>query len=153
METLFGPANTRKRLFRDLIIVILFTTGAITAVTFIQGANMRNDIAQEHIQQSLTNTSDMISQFYEPVLNNASLIQRWGLAGIWKMDDIASVTAKLIPIMENLPQIKAIKFGCERADAPVFLINKKDESFYVRSGPSSLSLSMRPMLKYLESRK
>jgi predicted HTH transcriptional regulator len=42
---------------------------------------------------------------------------------------------------------------CERADAPVFLINKKVESFYVRSGPSSLSLTMRQMLKYLESRK
>jgi predicted HTH transcriptional regulator len=42
---------------------------------------------------------------------------------------------------------------CERANAPVFLINKKTESFYVRSGPSSLSLSMGQMLKYLESRK
>ncbi|MCP4118238.1 MAG: hypothetical protein GY737_23130 [Desulfobacteraceae bacterium] len=42
---------------------------------------------------------------------------------------------------------------CERVDDPVFLINKKDESFYVRSGPSSLSLTMRQMLKYLESRK
>ncbi len=42
---------------------------------------------------------------------------------------------------------------CERVDTPVFLINKKEESFYVRSGPSSLSLTMRQMLKYLASRK
>ena len=41
---------------------------------------------------------------------------------------------------------------CERADALIFLISKKDESFYVGSGPSSLSLSMRQMLRYQKSR-
>lgn len=111
IKTLFGPASTRKSLLRDLIVVILLTSGTIAAVTLVQGANMRNNIAQEHIQQSLINTSDMIFQFYEPVLSSASLIQKWGLAGVWKMEDTASVTAKLIPMMENLPQIAAIKFG------------------------------------------
>jgi hypothetical protein len=108
---LISPTNTQKRLLRDLIIILLLTSGAITAVTLIQGANMRNNIAQEHIRQNLVNTSDIIFQFYEPVLSNASLIQKWGLAGIWKMGDMPSVTAKLMPMMENLPQIEAIKFG------------------------------------------
>lgn len=111
IQTLLGPTNTRRRLLRDLIVVILLTSGAITAVTLVQGANMRDNIAQEHIRQSLTNTSDRIYQFYEPVVSNALLIQKWGLAGIWKMEDTVSVTAKLIPMMENLPQVGAIKFG------------------------------------------
>ncbi len=111
LQTLFGPTNTRRSLLRDLIIVILLTSGAIAAVTLVQGANMRNNIAQEHIRQSLTTTSDRVFQFYEPVVSNAQLIQKWGLAGIWKMEDTGSVTAKLIPMMENLPQVGAIKFG------------------------------------------
>ncbi|MBI9090554.1 MAG: putative DNA binding domain-containing protein [Desulfobacterium sp.] len=131
IQTLLGPTNTRRRLLRDLIIVILLTSGAITAVTLVQGANMRNNIAQEHIQQSLTNTSDRIFQFYEPVVSNALLIQKWGLAGIWKMEDTASVTAKLIPMMENLPQVGAIKFG--ETSGRSYLLSRNENIWMTRT--------------------
>jgi len=42
---------------------------------------------------------------------------------------------------------------CERVRKPVFLLNGKNEDFYVRSGPSSLKLSMSQMVKYLEERR
>ncbi len=41
---------------------------------------------------------------------------------------------------------------CERVRKPVFLTMGKNEDFYVRSGPSSLKLSMSQMVKYLEQR-
>ena len=41
---------------------------------------------------------------------------------------------------------------CERVRKPVFLSVGKNEDFYVRSGPSSLKLSMSQMVKYLEQR-
>lgn len=41
---------------------------------------------------------------------------------------------------------------CERVRKPVFLTMGKNEDFYVRSGPSSLKLSMSQMVKYLEER-
>ena len=41
---------------------------------------------------------------------------------------------------------------CERVRKPVFLSIGKNEDFYVRSGPSSLKLSMSQMVKYLEQR-
>lgn len=131
LQTVFATTNTRKRLLRDLIIVILITSGAITAITLIQGANMRKDIAQEHIRQGLTQTSDMIYQFYESVLNNASLIQKWGLAGFWHMDDTVSLTAKLIPMMENLPQIDAIKFA--EASGRSYLLTSDENIWMTRT--------------------
>ncbi|SCY48318.1 RNA-binding domain-containing protein [Desulfoluna spongiiphila] len=131
IKTLLNPAGTRQRLLRDLIVVILLTTGAITAVTLIQGANIRNDIAQEHIRQNLRATSDAIFQFYEPVRNNALLIQKWGVAGIWQMDDIASITAKLIPMMENMPQAAAVKFG--DTDGRSYLLTANENIWITRT--------------------
>ena len=109
----------------------MLTIGAITGITLIQGANMRDNIAQEHIRQSLSSTSDTIFQFYEPVVSNAMLIQKWGLAGIWKMDDAASITAKLIPLMENLPQVGAIKFG--NTTGRFYLLVREEDRWVTRT--------------------
>jgi len=43
--------------------------------------------------------------------------------------------------------------SCERAEEPVFFSVGKNEDFYIRSGPSSLRLSMSKMYRYLEQRK
>jgi hypothetical protein len=42
---------------------------------------------------------------------------------------------------------------CEKAANPVFLKVGKNEDFFIRSGPSSVRLSMSQMVKYLEQRK
>jgi len=41
---------------------------------------------------------------------------------------------------------------CERVRRPVFLSIGKQEDFYIRSGPSSIKLSMSQMIKYLSER-
>ena len=41
---------------------------------------------------------------------------------------------------------------CERVRRPVFLSMGKQEDFYIRSGPSSMKLSMSQMVKYLGER-
>ncbi|MGD8520560.1 MAG: ATP-binding protein [Desulfobacterales bacterium] len=42
---------------------------------------------------------------------------------------------------------------CEKAADPVFLKVGKNEDFFIRSGPSSIRLSMSKMVKYLQQRK
>ena len=41
---------------------------------------------------------------------------------------------------------------CERADRPVFLHNKNEEAFYIRSGPASVNLSISKVIRYIENR-
>ena len=47
-------------------------------------------------------------------------------------------------------QVGAIE--CERANEPVFLRNKNDESFYIRTGPSNVELSVSRALSYIQAR-
>ena len=42
---------------------------------------------------------------------------------------------------------------CERVRKPVFLSIGKNEEFFVRSGPSSMKITMSQMVKYLEERR
>lgn len=47
---------------------------------------------------------------------------------------------------------KIVAIECERSTQPVFLKTKQTEEFYIRSGPSSVKLSMSEVLSYLEKR-
>jgi len=45
-----------------------------------------------------------------------------------------------------------VRIACRPVESPVFLSVGKNEDFYVRSGPSSIRLGMRQMVRYLEQR-
>jgi len=48
---------------------------------------------------------------------------------------------------------KMVSVECDQSKAPVFVHSKNDEeSFYIRSGPSSVKLSMSKVLKYINQR-
>ena len=55
---------------------------------------------------------------------------------------------KSVPIKDSTILI----VECERVRRPVFLSIGKQEDFYIRSGPSSMKLSMSQMIKYLGER-
>ena len=55
--------------------------------------------------------------------------------------DLQSINGKTIVVV-----------ACEKAADPVFLKVGKNEDFFIRSGPSSIRLSMSQMIKYLEQR-
>ncbi|MCP4198756.1 MAG: ATP-binding protein, partial [Proteobacteria bacterium] len=46
-----------------------------------------------------------------------------------------------------------VVISCEPAKNPVFLIYKKEESFFIRSGPSSVQLPLSKALEYINQRK
>ena len=47
---------------------------------------------------------------------------------------------------------KIVVIECERSTQPVFLKTKQTEEFYIRSGPSSVKLSVSEVLSYLDKR-
>ncbi len=53
----------------------------------------------------------------------------------------------------TLSEMTVAVLECEPSSKPVFLKNKSEEFFYIRTGPSSIKLSASKTLKYLENRK
>jgi hypothetical protein len=54
--------------------------------------------------------------------------------------------------IKEIDERKIFVAECESADVPVFLKNNKGEEFYIRSGPSSIRLTMSEMLNYLHQK-
>jgi len=59
------------------------------------------------------------------------------------------INLKLKPVKEK----QVVIIECERVRKPVFLSIGKNEEFFVRSGPSSMKITMSQMVKYLEERR
>ena len=55
--------------------------------------------------------------------------------------------------VQSVREKTVVMITCEQAHSPAFLTMGKNEDFYVRSGPSSVKLSMSQVIKYLEHRK
>ncbi len=61
--------------------------------------------------------------------------------------------SNLINLIINQIEDKTILvIECQRAERPTFLYNKNTEEFYIRSGPSSVKLSISKVLKYVRNR-
>ena len=56
--------------------------------------------------------------------------------------EVGSIEGKLVAVVQ-----------CERSPDPVFLKAKNKETFYIRSGPSSVELSSREVLEYVARRR
>lgn len=55
---------------------------------------------------------------------------------------------EIVPVGDK----KILALECTRSGEPVFLKDGRDETFYIRSGPSSLRLSISETLKYIKDR-
>lgn len=55
-------------------------------------------------------------------------------------------------IIDKIDGKTILVIECERAERPAFLHNKNEESFYIRSGPASVNLSISKVIKYIQNR-
>lgn len=100
--------NVRRRLLRDLILIILLTSGAVVILVMVQGAVTRREISQTYIRKAAALARDEFQRFYEPVETNLAIARRWGEAGILDPRNVSSLNAKLIPVLESLPHVSAM---------------------------------------------
>ncbi|MFK5894777.1 MAG: putative DNA binding domain-containing protein [Pseudomonadota bacterium] len=56
-------------------------------------------------------------------------------------------------VAEQEKHKKIIVIECKKSHQPAFLYNKNDETFYIRSGPASVSLSISKALQYIQGHK
>ena len=127
-----GPfRNIRRRLLRDLIVIVLFTSGGILTITIIQGSDIRKNIARSHMVQVTDRALDKFKNFYKPVENSLILSQKWGQAGILNLADVPSLNAKFIPLLEQLPQVSGLIIA--DSNKAEYFLTREDRNWLTRS--------------------
>lgn len=104
-ETKLSP---RRRLLRDIIILVLLTAGIILALFVIQGKYAVRQLANDTIQRINQDARDRFFRFLEPVESSLTIAKGWAASGLLNPGDVIDLNAKFIPILEQLPQVSSV---------------------------------------------
>jgi hypothetical protein len=102
------PHSIRVRLFRDLALVILLTSGAILALAASRASRTERGTARAYIERASQTARDEFQARMEPVEMRLRLVWEWDKAGLLDVQDRKTTLAKLAPVLEPLPVVAAI---------------------------------------------
>ena len=100
-----GP---RRRLLRDLLLLLTLTSGSLLVAVFYAGEMLRGDLAVEQLRELAHKTSEDFSGFFRPVEKNLRMAQGWGAAGDLDLDHPKALARRFIPVLENLSKASAL---------------------------------------------
>ncbi|HRY15362.1 MAG: putative DNA binding domain-containing protein [Candidatus Competibacteraceae bacterium] len=121
-RTLDRRSGPRKRLFRDLLLLLTLTVGSLLVAVFITGETLRDRLAQEQLQGLAEKASEDLTGFLRLPENSLRVAQAWGKAGDLNLDDTSGLVSRFIPVLENLAKVSAL-----------VLADSKGRSFYLTS--------------------
>jgi len=137
------PITIRYSLTRNLMLMILLTSGAILSVSYLWSTRVVAELSAGLISQRIDQTEQALQKFFSPVENGLILFRDWGAAEILgKVDaqaigrsrggsqpaDTASVESlnqRFVPLLERLGQISSMMIA-DTAGEEYLLLRRKD---------------------------
>jgi hypothetical protein len=102
------PRNIKRRLLRDILLILFVSSGSILAIVLIQGIKTQRDISTAIITEANRNVAKHFHTFTEPLRNMMQLLAKWGESGLLKLDTPELLATQFQALMEIQPNIKAI---------------------------------------------
>ena len=103
-----GPKNIKRRLLRDILLILFMVSGSIFAIVLIQGIRTQHDISTAIISEANRNVAKHFHSYTEPLNNLMRLLAKWGEAGLLQLDDPELLATQFQALMEIHPNVKAI---------------------------------------------
>ena len=95
-----------------LIFLVMVTLGTVGLTIYTEVATQRSTAASA-IKAIVEKGETSLAAFFRPVAVNLELLKRWGQRGILDAGNSEAMNAKLIPMLEAVPQIYSIKIATE----------------------------------------
>jgi len=73
------PRNIKRRLLRDILIILFVTSGAILAIVLVQGIKTQRDVSSSIIAKANIQVSTHFQSFADPLVNILKLLGKWGV--------------------------------------------------------------------------
>jgi hypothetical protein len=105
------PRNIKRRLLRDILLILFITSGAILAIVLIQGIKSQHDISTSLIIKANKQAGIHFQSFSEPLANTIALLGKWGESGLLKLNDPELLATQFQALMEIQPKINAISLA------------------------------------------
>ncbi len=83
--------SIRYSLARNLMLMILATSGTILLVSYAWSARVVSGLSSELIAQKLDQTERELQRFFMPVDNGLHMFREWARAGLLEEPDLAAL--------------------------------------------------------------
>lgn len=105
------PRNIKRRLLRDILLILFVSTGAILALVLVQGVKTKRTLSSAIIAEASKKVAKHYHSFTEPLNNMMLLLGKWGEAGLMNLDPPELLAAQFQALMEIQPLIRAISLA------------------------------------------
>ena len=119
------PRNIKRRLLRDILLILFVTTGAITCIVFFQGVKTQRDLASSLITEANRSVHNHFQNFLEPLENTMNLLAKWGQSGLLEQNNVELLATQFQALMEIQPSIHAISMA-DSNDNEIQLVHSND---------------------------
>jgi hypothetical protein len=123
-----GP---RRRLFLDLLLLLLLTSGSLMVAVFSAGEAVREDLAGQQLRELSRRTGADFVRFFRPVEQSLRMARAWGAGGDLDLEDPTALAGRFIPLLAELPKASALVLG--DSDGRSFYLSKDAEGWVARS--------------------
>jgi hypothetical protein len=110
----YSPGPVRTRLLRDLILLVLFTTGLLVLGSFVVGGELRRELAWSHISRAITQVRDEVFGLTAPVERQLYIARDWLRAGDLQLIDQEAMNARFMPTLAHLDQVSGLMIADEQ---------------------------------------
>jgi len=105
------PRNIKRRLLRDILLILFITSGAIVCIVLLQGIKTQRELSSSLITEANRSVRNHFQNFTEPLGNTINLMAKWGEAGLLKQDEVELLATQFQALMEIQPTIHAISMA------------------------------------------
>ena len=116
-----SPGRIRTRLFRDLVLVVLFATGTLLLVNYLLVSEVREELAWTKISRAMLQVKEEVRRLLEPVEQQLKIARARLRDGELRFSDPPQLTGHFIPALRYLPQISGLVIADE-GGAEYFLL-------------------------------
>jgi hypothetical protein len=103
------PRSRQARALRKLVLVFAGLSVLVLGATAYAYIMHRQELSADHIRQITEAAGIKCNDFFLPIWSTASVIRQWGESGILRENKIATLNAKLLPLLEQVPHIQAMR--------------------------------------------
>ena len=112
LHLLQGPI--RGRLFRDLVLLVLITVGALAAASALLIDDLKHDLAEARIGAATTLVRDEVRALLTPVQQQLLIVHDALRSNDLTPRDTQALNAQMMPTMTHMGQIAGAVFADER---------------------------------------
>lgn len=121
-----GPRNIKRRLLRDILLILFVTSGAIVCIVLFQEIKTQREISSTLITEANRSVRNHFQNFTEPLVNTIVLLAKWGESGLLKQDKVELLATQFQALMEMQPAIHAISMADSNGKKIQFVRHNKE---------------------------